>query len=289
MRSRIIVPLDGTSSAEQVLAYVERLALAGFGRVVLLHVLASAPGGTTLSAEQAVAYLEGVARRLAQAGVECIATRTTEAGRVASAIVDEVHTTDAALVVLATRHEQTSPHSLFGSVADSVVAAAGVPVLLIPSDVGRPWSDQHPPRILVSLDGSAYAEAVLLPVAALARLLGGQLTLVRVVPAVPDTPFWRLDTHRPSVDEQLSIATRYLASLVPGLPSPGGQARVRTVVGDPRTAVLEVAEAEHVDLIAMVTHSRPGLAGFALGSVASATVRHARVPILLVHPATAHS
>jgi nucleotide-binding universal stress UspA family protein len=207
---------------------------------------------------------------------------------VASAIVDEVRTTDADLVVLATRHEQTSPHSLFGSVADPVVAAAGVPILLIPSDTGRPWSDRRPPRILVSLDGSSYAEAVLVPAAALGRLLGGQLMLVRVVPAVPDTPVWKLDTHLPSVDAQLSVATTYLANLAQRLPGLVGQARARTVVGDPRTAVLEVAEAEQVDLIAMATHSRPGLAGFALGSVASATVRHARVPVLLVHPASPH-
>jgi nucleotide-binding universal stress UspA family protein len=56
-----------------------------------------------------------------------------------------------------------------------------------------------------------------------------------------------------------------------------------TVVGQPVEAILQQAQAWQADLIVMGTHGRTGLAHFLNGSVAEAVVRHARMPVLVVH------
>jgi len=53
-------------------------------------------------------------------------------------------------------------------------------------------------------------------------------------------------------------------------------------LGDPRILIPEYARAEPIDLIAMATHSRSGVAHFFLGSVAERVIRTAPCPVLVV-------
>jgi nucleotide-binding universal stress UspA family protein len=65
------------------------------------------------------------------------------------------------------------------------------------------------------------------------------------------------------------------------------QARV-SVADRPATAILEMAASGAVDLVAMETHGRKGLARLFLGSVADKVLRGCLVP-LLHHPASAET
>jgi len=60
-------------------------------------------------------------------------------------------------------------------------------------------------------------------------------------------------------------------------------ARVQTIptVGQPAAAILEVAEREKVDLVALTTHGRTGAARWAFGSIAEQVIRHAPCPLLV--------
>lgn len=62
-----------------------------------------------------------------------------------------------------------------------------------------------------------------------------------------------------------------------------GDDECAAVVGKPAETILEQADAWHPDLIVMGTHGRTGLAHFLNGSVAETVVRHARLPVLIVH------
>jgi nucleotide-binding universal stress UspA family protein len=62
---------------------------------------------------------------------------------------------------------------------------------------------------------------------------------------------------------------------------------VETVVGfsvDPAVVIADCAKQQRVDVIAMSTHGRTGLAGALLGSVASAVLKSSRLPVLLTRP-----
>ena len=54
--------------------------------------------------------------------------------------------------------------------------------------------------------------------------------------------------------------------------------------GHPSVVVVDCARQRQVDLIAMCTHGRTGLAAALIGSVASAVLRSASVPVLLTRP-----
>ena len=61
----------------------------------------------------------------------------------------------------------------------------------------------------------------------------------------------------------------------------------RMLVGHPATAIVYLAEKEHVDMIVMPTHGRTGLLRLLMGSVAEEVVRKARCPVLTVKAAAA--
>lgn len=58
---------------------------------------------------------------------------------------------------------------------------------------------------------------------------------------------------------------------------------VETVVrvGDPAQEILDYAEAGEIDVIALATHGRSGLARWLLGSVAEKVLRASALPVLL--------
>jgi universal stress protein A len=58
----------------------------------------------------------------------------------------------------------------------------------------------------------------------------------------------------------------------------------RVVVGVPYRTIVEIAEAEKVDLIVMATHGRTGFSHLFMGSVAEKVVRAAPCPVLTVRP-----
>ena len=59
----------------------------------------------------------------------------------------------------------------------------------------------------------------------------------------------------------------------------------RVVIGIPYRKIVEVAEAEKVDLIVMATHGRTGFSHLFMGSVAERVVRTAPCPVLTIRPA----
>ncbi|HYB74474.1 MAG TPA: universal stress protein [Candidatus Sulfotelmatobacter sp.] len=127
-------------------------------------------------------------------------------------------------------------------------------------------------RILVPLDGSALAEAVLPQAMELARLHGAEVVLLRVESA-PDY----------AVAQAAEEAQHYLGDVAASLRE--ARVRVSTMVvlsGDTAGEILVQAELTAADLILMSTHGRSGVGRWMLGSVAEKVLRAAVTPVLLV-------
>jgi len=139
-------------------------------------------------------------------------------------------------------------------------------------------------RVLVPLDGSDLAAAILPQVRRILFYKDAEIILVRgvYVPANAEAEAVELP------DILRAQAAKYLDGVAQTLSSQG--ARVRTVarVGDAAEVVLDVAAEEKASLIAMSTHGRSGIARWAFGSVAEKVLRSSRVPVLAVRsfPAT---
>ena len=147
--SRMLVPLDGSEQAEQVLgAAVEFARLTGAAMTLLVvDVLPVLIGeeplevGTRVGvAEQwrrAESYLETLAPRLRAEGVAVdVALRANQSA--AAAILDEARRVGAGLIAIATHGRSRLRRMFMGSVADKVLRGTDVPVLLVRPGNGAP-------------------------------------------------------------------------------------------------------------------------------------------------------
>ena len=132
--------------------------------------------------------------------------------------------------------------------------------------------------ILVPLDGSKLAEAILPEVEELAALLNARLHLVmvsrvNVLPGLDPTDAQVRVIHR---------AQEYLEKLEEQLSVRNMDIELHAPYGDPAEKVLEVCRRHDIDLIAMSTHGRSGIGRWLLGSIADKVVRHSEKPVLLL-------
>ena len=133
-------------------------------------------------------------------------------------------------------------------------------------------------RILVPLDGSSLAEAVLPQVQELAKALGAELFLVRAAAA---HVFPGVDPTEEEVDV-VQKAEAYVAEVAGRLHDAGIPVHTAVRYGEAAEEILGHIGDNAVDLVAMSTHGRSGLSRLVLGSVAEQVVRHATVPVLLM-------
>jgi nucleotide-binding universal stress UspA family protein len=199
---RILTPLDGTKQSEAILPYVSKVA-AGLGApVVLLSVLDQGSLGVGRSyfsklyqrAESgARERLEAAAGVLAEAGISV--EQVVVSGKSAEEIVRAAYSHDCSMIMMSTHGRNALARGILGSVTDAVVHSAHMPVLTLTPDRARTYrgEDTTLNSVLVALDGSELAEAVLPYVIDLASRLSLEILLVRVVP--PIHAFWM--DHQP--------------------------------------------------------------------------------------------
>jgi nucleotide-binding universal stress UspA family protein len=174
-----------------------------------------------------------------------------------------------------------------GSVAERVLQSASAPVLLVRAkeEVSKGLPEACPcHRILVPLDGSGVAEQVLPAVTLIARALGCEVILFQV-PIVYASGSLMGEWYLPwqgSFETAEQDSRDYLERLARDLEQQEIQASTATWVGPVAESIIDYAEVNEVDLVAMCTHGRTGLARWALGSVADRVLRAGAKPTLLV-------
>jgi universal stress protein A len=134
-------------------------------------------------------------------------------------------------------------------------------------------------RILVAVENSPADRTILTHVGALARLTGGSLLLVHVADGWAARNFEQLNLRE---SEEMQQDRAYLGRLKDELTADGLSVETRLETGDPASELVRVAEAEHVDLVAMSTHGHRFLGDLVHGTTAD-RVRHlVSMPVLLL-------
>jgi nucleotide-binding universal stress UspA family protein len=248
--------------------------------------------------EQGQKYLDDVIRRLETlSGV--VAVPMVRDGEVADVVRDQVSRGGVDIVVMTTHGRGPLGRMWLGSVADELVRTLPVQILLV-----RPTTDEtdltHEPvlrRLVLPLDGSGLAEQIIEPAVELGRMMEASFTLVRVVR--PLLPWWspeeqvsRGESAREVIDEieagqdaLRKSAEQYLETVAEGLRQRGLEVQTCVLVEEQSAeGILDEAEREGGDLIALETHGRRGLARLFLGSVADKVVRAGAIPVLVHCP-----
>jgi len=289
----ILVPLDGSAFGEHALPFALSLARRAGAQLHLAHVhvppapiLAEANDGELRTSERM--YLDGLVQRVEARWDVPITTMLLD-GPVAPTLHVYTIACQADLVVMTTHGRGALSRFWLGSIADTVIRQASVPVLLIrPQE--QPLDIVHEPavkRILIPLDGSALAEQMLTHATALGRLVQAEYTLLQAIEPIYvgyGTELYGVGVNVPGMEQLRIEAQEYLDRLAAQLRADGLRVQTAIVIDLAGSAILTYAEEHAVDLIALATHGRSGLARLLMGGVADKVIRGASVPVLLHRP-----
>jgi nucleotide-binding universal stress UspA family protein len=302
MIKRIVVPLDGSRLAEMALPHAIAVARAKSYGITLLQVaphpvyenpltwsFAPSAGvfeGWEEEIKSESEYLQAVGAYLRKEGLN-IEVKLLEDDPATGLVTYAGHHPEIALIVMSTHGRSGLTRWIFGSVAEKVLHASPVPLMLIrPAASDRLSETISVPAyrsIVVPLDGSPLAEQALEQATTLAKSFDATLTLVS---AVPETPIYGEVIAPPAIpvawEDETEQVTAYLDRTTTRLQAQGYIVNPRLEYGPPADAILRVAEKTHADLIVMATHGRSGLPRLWLGSIAMKVVQASSRPVLLV-------
>lgn len=296
----IVVPLDGSEQAEQVIPYAE--ALRGPDGTLLFFQVVNPTGaarGIFGDIELAVEDVIQQEREASRARLTEIADQWSDvldkkpeveafAGDTVDAIKEIVAERNASMLAIASSGRGALSRWAFGSVADTLMRDSPAPILIIhpehdAPDLGRVQFT----RILVPLDGSDTAEQALPEAAQLAKAAGLPVTLLQVInPSLeysmvgqgvaPITPELYNEVEADfttQANEALDRGAEKLGEVSAGI--------TKTVLqGGTVEAIKHYTEPG--DLIVMTSHGRTGFRRFLLGSVAQSIINERVAPVVLV-------
>jgi nucleotide-binding universal stress UspA family protein len=190
------------------------------------------------------------------------------------------------LIAMSTHGRSGLGRWVIGSVAYKLIHSTAIPLLLV-----RPRGDDKAPfegkplnTIVVPLDGSELAEMALAYGEGLARQMGLNISLIRVVSTpVMTYPGTEATAYDPKMLADIeNAAAGYLQQKQTELGKKGLKIEYKVKVGNPAEHVIDFAEGHEGTLIVMSTHGRSGIARWILGSVADRILRESHGPILLI-------
>jgi len=297
MFGKILVPLDGSKTAENVLPLARSFARALQIPVELLGVIDIVEIAYQVARDRVsivtslvndatgrfTEYLEGIAQNFPTGTARC----TIQTGSAAEAIINSAATDKQTLIALATHGRSGLDRWLLGSVAEKVLRGGSNPTLVVRArdDKNPSWAMATLKRIVVPLDGSEMSEGILPYIKELAKQVDLEVTLIRLyggLSAAGDGFYspHQLDAMTARLRQE---AVTYLESKTEEMKQQGlNKISFTAKEGLEPDEILAIARQTPDTMIAMCTHGRSGVQRWALGSVTETVVRHSDNPVLVV-------
>ncbi|WP_137289160.1 universal stress protein [Natronorubrum halophilum] len=276
MFERILVPTDGSGPANAALEYAGDIAAV---EQVTVHVLYVTEPGTD-PADAADQLADG---RDWVGESETSVVDGIETGEPAEAILEYAATHDVDAIVMGTRGRSGVGRLLLGSVTETVVRDADVPVLVVRGAAGvrRPYPLE---TIVIPTDGSTYADAALERALMVARHHDATVHVLSVVDVTPAG----IEEHNDlTIDRLQQYARRVVDEGVAAAENAGVNAESAIRHGSTHRMIRTYVDDADADLLVMGTHGRSGLDRLLLGSVTERVLRTATTPVLTVRASEA--
>ena len=288
MYSKIVVPLDGSKLAEQILPYARLLAEAYAAPIELLQVHQPDSHTSYWPPLPNQEYLKHISARYLPGTLRV--DQNEAEGEPADVILDRAKRDPACLIAMATHGLSGIRRWLLGSVASKVAHGAANPLLLIrPAEGLDPGAEIELKTVFVPLDGSGLAEKILPHVVGLAKRLNLEMHILRVFNSPVESYMVGEGLYMQPLAGQREVmekeATTYLDGAAEKLRAAGLERIISTAIdGHPAEVIIDLAQKTPKSLIAMCTHGRSGVGRWFLGSVAEKVIQHSRNPVLLLRP-----
>lgn len=282
---RILVLLDGSSNAAQALPVAQYVCETTGAHLTLLSASRDYQAGSGAASGRAQAeaevHLSLAAEKLHAAGIRVSAA--VRSGSPSAVTQEMVAEKGMNLVVVTTRGRSGEKNWLREGLTSKLVHLLDIPVLLVQVFESGPAEAPHFGRILVALDGSAFAEQIL----PYARLLGKQFDcelMLISVPAVPQSEKYRAPASViQAIRKQAEAGMReYLDSVAESLRAEGLTVRTIVTGSYPARTIVDVGKREAVDLIMVTSQGRGGLDLLFMGSVAQQVVQLTDSPVFIL-------
>jgi len=289
---KIVIPVDGSLLAEEIFAHLQRLSLPTQTELHLVGVLEAwryAIGTPEIAMADIVTYLRNdmksylakQSQALQEQGYH-VSIHCRE-GDAALTIVDVANAVGAQLIAMTTHGRSGVRRWTLGSVAERVIHATTLPVLLVRAETVATDAIKH---LLVPLDGSSLAEEALSHAIDLAQATGASLLLLHVIQAIDPTN-QRLLFHtkaeaESTLQQWILGGETYLEGVGQRLLQQGVRYETRVRVGDPDRVICATTVDASIDLVVMSTHGRSGVQRWVYGSVANKVLRGIGCPLLLI-------
>lgn len=296
MFKRILVPLDGSNLAEQVLPYARFLAGRFEATLILFHVVEKGSpdaihGQRHLrEVSEAKAYLDQIAGQYASEKVTILQDvhEVQEVG-VAQTIKDHAEELQTDLVVLCAHGRGGLRDMFFGSIAQQVIRQGTIPVLFIRPDAVKDLDANPIAQVLVPLDGLQTHE-VAIPVAVfLASTFGARLRLLTVIPtsdtlSMKGAIAGRVSPRTTNLSLEISArqAEEYLRKIAQDILAQGVPVSGVVLRGNVQTKLLETIGADQIDLVVMATHGHNMIDARWEASLTPGFLPKTPVPVVLV-------
>jgi len=139
--------------------------------------------------------------------------------------------------------------------------------------------------IVAPLDGSKRAERILPHLEELAHHYNARVIFLQVVelhPVALESEGNYMERYQEELERQTKQIDIYLTGLEGEFREKGIKARTRVVQGPVVEAIINAAESEGADLIALASHGRSGLSRVFYGSVTAGVLHRIDRPLLLI-------
>ncbi|AKG53224.1 universal stress protein [Dehalogenimonas sp. WBC-2] len=282
--TQVVVPLDGSDEAEITLPYAFTMTRL-FG--ANLHLLSVDESGAADTTNLYQSYLTHLDTRLKEKYPDQIGSWQTylQNGKANEEIIRFTQEKEADLVILAAHGASGLGASQVGKTASKVLSGTEKPVLLIKSP--PPEKDCLIQRILVPLDGSGIGQAALDLVAILAPVLNAEVVLmqavepVRYMPSIDGLGAYTLPIDDAEIEAEASAFLNHRAEALRGF---GVTTTTVVQTGAAVDLIINYANENNIDLIAMSTHGLSGLTKWVFGSVTEKLMQYSTTPVLVVRP-----
>lgn len=298
MFERILLPLDGSDLAEEVLPYGEELARKMGSEVILLHVCEKSH---KLAHNMHRLYLEKTAELMQQRLKEDSAkdkappVRAVQLfGNFTRSTRDYATANDIGLVIMVAHGFTSLKAKIMGSIVDKVFRLLKCPSLLVQPGGAQRAGDKKEliSRLLLPLDSSEHSEIALPVVEELAGKLKAHVSLFTMAKRA------HLFTSKDDIigdaganDDRLDAAEQtrlrdYLEGIEKKLKRQGLSVSSQVTLGDDQAqAITQASQETNADLVVMATRGRSPITAWVPGSIAHKLLNKGNLPLLIVSQA----
>ena len=284
---KILVGFDFSERANQALQRARELAKTWGAGIKVLHVIQELPyEGASQQAglvdmmgrleKEVSEELEKRVQEIVRDEVEVdiqVQTGVPNRELLLSAQEDEVD-----LILLGSRGDSDDEERDIGRNCEAILHHSMVPV----------WVEEgsrHPSlgTILIPTDLSEHSRGALLESLEWARKFNAKILILHAVEA-PFVPSFSMINPNEYEETLAKLGKGQFEEFVANLPAEGIEVETIFTIGDPAGETESYAKEKDVDLIALSTHGKTGLASKLLGSVAIKILRRSPCPVLVARP-----